>query len=144
MPPTLRKFLIAAPMTLMFSVACWGQTTVIEGDVKGDDGKLLPNAVIKIDRKDIKGSYKTRTDKKGHYFYGGLPIGTYKVTIEVDGKERDATDGVGTHLSASATVNFDLAAAAARGGGKGAPEQGRSRPAEPKDANEQETKEPTA
>src|SRR5580698_5991684 len=122
MPATLRKFLIAAPMTLLFSVACWGQTTVIEGDVKGDDGKPLPNAAIKIDRKDIKGSYKTKTDKKGHYFYGGLPIGNYKVTIEVDGRERDSTDNVRTTLSTNSTVSFDLAAAAAKGGGAAAPE----------------------
>jgi tetratricopeptide (TPR) repeat protein len=144
MPATLRKFLIAAPMTLLFSAACWAQTTVIEGDVKGDDGKALPNAVIKIDRKDIKGSYKTKTDKKGHYFYGGLPIGTYKVSIEVDGKERDAMDNVSTHLSANSEVPFNLQDAAARGGGAAAPEQDRSMSAEQRAANDKKMKESAA
>ena len=123
---TPRNLLLAVPVTLLFSVACWGQTTSIEGDVKGDDGKPLPNAVVKIDRKDIKGSYKTKTDRKGHYFHAGLPIGTYRIAVEVDNKERDSVDNVRTKLGDPVPVNFDLAAAAARGGGGPAQEQDRS------------------
>ena len=89
-----RKLLFAIPVTLLFSVACWGQTTSLEGDVKGEDGKPIQNAVVKIDRKDIKGSYKTKTDKKGHYFHAGLPIGTYRVAVEVDNQEKDSVDGL--------------------------------------------------
>jgi tetratricopeptide (TPR) repeat protein len=113
MSPTLRKLLLVAPMILLFSAACWAQTTVIEGDVKGEDGKPLPNAVVKIERKDVKGNYKTKTDKKGHYFYGGLPIGMYKVSIEVDGADRGNMDNVRTSLSNPAEVPFDLKANAA-------------------------------
>jgi tetratricopeptide (TPR) repeat protein len=122
MSPTLRKLLIAAPMALLFTAACWAQTTVIEGDVKGEDGKPLPNAVVKIDRKDIKGNYKTKTDKKGHYFYGGLPIGVYKVTIEVDGQERGNVDNVRSTLSMPAEVPFDLKASAGAAAAGASPE----------------------
>jgi hypothetical protein len=31
----------------------------------------MQNAQIKIERLDVKGNYPTKTDKKGHYFYGG-------------------------------------------------------------------------
>src|SRR6201998_3853918 len=96
MQPILRKLVMAATLTLLFSAAAWAQTGAIEGDVKGEDGKPAVGAVIKIERKDIKGNYNTKTDKKGHYYYGGLGYGTYDVTIEVDGKVVDAMRGVRT------------------------------------------------
>src|SRR6266478_4433184 len=114
MPATLRKLLIAFPVTLLFSVACLGQTTALEGDVKGEDGKPLKDALVKIERKDIKGNYKVKTDKKGHYYYGGLPIGTYRLSVEVDGKEKDSVDNVKSRLGDPTPVNFDLQAIASR------------------------------
>ncbi|MGA3186282.1 MAG: tetratricopeptide repeat protein [Bryobacteraceae bacterium] len=110
---TLRRLAIAIPLTLLLSVACWGQTTAFEGDVKGEDGKPLVKVPIHIDRTDIKGSYKVNTDKKGHYYYGGLPIGTYKIWVEVDGKERDSINNVHSGLGDAQVHNFDLHAAAA-------------------------------
>jgi len=105
---TLRRLAVAGPLTLIFSVACWGQTTAFEGDVKGEDGKPLVKTTVHLDRKDIKGNYKVNTDKKGHYYYGGLPIGTYKIWVEVDGKERDAVDNVKSGLGDAKVISFDL------------------------------------
>jgi len=109
---TLRRFAIAGPLTLMFSVACWAQTTAFEGDVKGEDGKPLVKVAVHLDRKDIKGNYKVNTDKKGHYYYGGLPIGTYKIWVEVDGKERDSVDNVRSGLGDAKVISFDLKSSA--------------------------------
>ena len=107
---TLRRLAIAGPLTILFSVACWGQTTAFEGDVKGEDGKPLVKVPVHLDRKDIKGNYKVNTDKKGHYYYGGLPIGTYKIWVEVDGKERDSVDNVKSGLGDAKVISFDLKA----------------------------------
>jgi len=41
------------------------------------------NAAIKILRTDIKGNYPCKTNKKGHFFYNGLPPGTYTVSVEI-------------------------------------------------------------
>ena len=114
MPIPSRKLLVSLPVTLLFSAACWAQTTAFEGDVKGEDGKGLKDAIVHIDRKDIKGNYKVKTDKKGHYYYGGLPIGTYRISVEVDGKERDSIDNVRSKLGDPTDVPFDLKEAAAR------------------------------
>jgi tetratricopeptide (TPR) repeat protein len=111
---TSRKLLITLPVTLLFSVAGWAQTTSFEGDVKGEDGKGVPKAVVHIDRKDIKGAYKVNTDKKGHYYYGGLPIGMYRISVEIDGKERDSIDNVRSKLGDPTNIPFDLKEAAAR------------------------------
>src|ERR1700722_10004526 len=105
---TLRRLAIAGPLTVLFSVACWGQTTAFEGGVKGEDGKPLSKGTVHLDRKDIKGNYKVSTDKKGHYYYGGLPIGTYKIWVEVDGKERDSVDNVKSGLGDAKVISFDL------------------------------------
>ena len=122
MSTILRKSLTIVPVTLFFSLACWGQVSTFEGNVKAVDGKPLPNAVIKIERKDIKGSYKTKTDKKGHYFYGGLPLGVYDVTVEVDGADRITKPGR-TQVGQSVDISFDLATA---GQGAQADESGRA------------------
>jgi tetratricopeptide (TPR) repeat protein len=114
-----RKMLLAIPLTLLFSGACFAQTVAFEGDVKGEDGKPVQKAVIKIERKDIKGNYKVNTDKKGHYFYGGLPNGTYKITVEVEGKDRDSVDNIKSKYGDPTNVSFDLAQAAARAGAAG-------------------------
>ena len=128
MQPALRRFLFSVPVTVLFTAAAWGQTSAITGDVKGEDGKPVQGATVKIERKDIKGNYKVKTDKKGHYYYGGLGLGTYDITLEVSGKDVDMVKGASTQHG-DATVNFDLqataarnAAAAAAGGAAPAPE----------------------
>lgn len=110
-----RKVALPALGALIFTLAGFAQTTTsLEGDVKGEDGAPLKGALVKIDRKDIKGHYQVKTDKKGHYFHAGLPIGTYKLTVEVDGKDRDSVDNVRTTLGDPVPVNFDLHANAAK------------------------------
>jgi tetratricopeptide (TPR) repeat protein len=103
-----RNLILATAGLLFFGFTSLAQITAIEGDVKGDDGKPLMGAVVKIDRYDITAHYKTKTDKKGHYFYNGLPLGNYNVTIEVGGKDVDQTKGVRSKLGDPTEVSFDL------------------------------------
>ena len=106
---TLRKLAIGIPVTVLLSAACWGQTAAFEGDVKGEDGKPLVKVTVHLDRTDIKGNYKVNTDKKGHYYYGGLPpSGIFKIWVEVDGKERDSMDNVHAGLGDAKKIDFDL------------------------------------
>jgi tetratricopeptide (TPR) repeat protein len=103
-----RNLVVAAAATFFLALASFAQITAMEGDVKGEDGKPLQGAVIKIVRTDIKGSYSVKTDKKGHFFYNGLPIGVYNVTVEVGGKEADGVNGVHTRMGDPVGVPFDL------------------------------------
>ncbi len=109
-----RGILILAGVLLMavsFCTPALAQFGSIEGDVKGEDGNALQGALIVIDRTDIKGSYKVKTDKKGHYFHGGLPLGAYTVTLMVGEQKRDLVQGVRTRLGDATVINFDLKAA---------------------------------
>lgn len=106
--------LIAAGL-LLSSGGAWAQISAIEGDVKAGDGSLVKGASILIERKDMKGTYKgAKTDKKGHYIYNGLPLGTYKVSLIVDGNTVDSVDNVRTRLGDPTAVNFDLKQAEAQ------------------------------
>jgi tetratricopeptide (TPR) repeat protein len=104
-----RNLVWSAVAFLLLAFSSFAQTSSLEGDVKGEDGQPLRGALIKIDRTDIKGAYKVKTDKKGHYFHAGLPLGTYNITVEVDGKDKDTVRGVRTRLGDPTPVNFDLA-----------------------------------
>lgn len=98
---------------LMFAAcAAWAQTGGIEGKVTGADGQPIKGATIKFQREDIRGNYKVNTDEKGHYLYVGLPLGTYRVSVEIDGKEVDFVDKAKNKFGDTTTVDFDLHAKA--------------------------------
>jgi tetratricopeptide (TPR) repeat protein len=108
MTTRLKTAALSAAALLFFASAALAQVSSIEGDVKADDGTPLRGALVKIERKDIKGHYQVKTDKKGHYFHTGLPLGLYKVVLEVDGKDVDSVDNVRTSLGDPTVTNFDL------------------------------------
>jgi tetratricopeptide (TPR) repeat protein len=118
-----RNLVVAATGALFLALTSFAQITAIEGDVKGEDGKPAVKALVKITRTDIKGNYKCETNKKGHYFYNGLPLGTYNIAVEVDGKEVDGVNGVKTKLGDPTPVDFDLQKVAAARAAKNAQNQ---------------------
>jgi tetratricopeptide (TPR) repeat protein len=101
----------ACIVLFLFAWCVLAQTTyTLLGLVTGEDGKPLPGAVVKIDRKDVKWSATLKTNKRGEYTHAGLPVGgVFKITVEVDGKEADSRDNYKPRLGEQNTVNFDLA-----------------------------------
>jgi Tfp pilus assembly protein PilF len=108
MSSSMRKLPGLTLSVLLFAGAALAQTSAIEGTVKGADGQPVKDALVKIDRTDIKGHYEVKTKKKGDYFHAGLPLGTYKITVAIDGKDVDTVDKVRTRLGDPVTINFDL------------------------------------
>ncbi|MCU0229037.1 MAG: carboxypeptidase-like regulatory domain-containing protein, partial [Bryobacterales bacterium] len=101
-------FVLAALLLMCTGVAS-AQLSRIRGKVIGEDGKPLQNALIKIERTDMKGSYKLKTNKKGEYLHAGIPFsGTYDVILEVNGEDRDKVGGVRTKFGGEEEINFDL------------------------------------
>jgi tetratricopeptide (TPR) repeat protein len=146
-----RNVVMPALGILFCALASFAQTSALEGNVKGEDGTPMKGVLIKIDREDIKGHYQVKTDKKGHYYYGGLPLGMYKITLEIDGKDVDYVDKVRTQLGDPVSNNFDMHAAAekrkalnqAADTGNLSKEQARSMSPEEKAAFEKANKERT-
>jgi tetratricopeptide (TPR) repeat protein len=74
--------LVAALAFLMAPGASYAQTGGLTGKVTLQDGSSCVGCPILIERQDIHGLYKTKTDKQGKYTYIGLPLGIYKITLE--------------------------------------------------------------
>jgi tetratricopeptide (TPR) repeat protein len=120
----MRNLLVGMAGLMLLGFAALAQTGSMEGDLKGLDGKPLINAQVKIDRTDIKAAYKVKTDKKGHFFHAGLPLGKYNVSVEIEGKDAPVAQDVVLHSGDPTNVSWDFskaaAAAAAAGGQPGA------------------------
>jgi len=96
---------------LILAGLCFGQTGAFSGKVTGEDGKPIQGAQVKIERKDMKGNYNVKTNKKGEYFYMGIPAGQgprYKITVEVNGQVVDTVDNVRCNMGDPTENNFDL------------------------------------
>ena len=126
----LRNLALSLAGILVLAGAALAQTATMEGDVKGEDGKPVQGAMIKITRTDIKGNYQVKTDKKGHFLYAGLPLnGMFDIMVEVNGTVKDGVKGVRLRgdlppiqfdLAKAAATAAAAAAAAAAGGAQGA------------------------
>jgi len=114
----IRNLALATAGMALFALASFAQITGIEGTVKGTDGKIVQGAEIRIHRTDIKGDYKCKTDKRGHYIYNGLPIGKYDISVWVDGKQTDEQKGVPTSPGDPRVLDFDMKATQADTGAK--------------------------
>lgn len=73
---------MAALAFLMAPAASHAQTGGLTGKATLQDGSLCVGCPILIERQDIRGNYNTKTDKHGKYTYIGLPLGTYKITLQ--------------------------------------------------------------
>src|ERR1700684_857795 len=104
-----RGYILGGFCFMLFAGAAWAQIAAIEGDVKGPDGQMVKAAAILIERQDMKGTYKgAKTDKKGHYIYNGLPLGTYTVSVFVGEEKKDFVQHLRTQLGDPTPCNFDL------------------------------------
>ena len=99
----------AVLLGLCLAAPLWAQTGGLTGTVTLQDGSRCFKCTVSIDRLDIKGIYKVKTDKKGHYIYIGLPIGNYKVVLlDPKGNQLYYFNGVHIGLGDPTPLNFNL------------------------------------
>lgn len=106
---------LAVMFTLLAGVMpLFAQTGGLTGTCKGEKGEPLVGNPIIIERQEVKGTYKTKTNKKGEYIYIGLPLGNYKVRLQDPGG-RDIMF-LSTHVGMGdpTELSFDLAKERAR------------------------------
>src|SRR5712692_4655530 len=60
----------------------FAQSGGVSGKATDQNGNVYVGYPVLIERQEVKGIYKTKTDKHGGYVYIGLPIGQYKVTLQ--------------------------------------------------------------
>lgn len=94
--------------SLWFGGIALAQTGAVYGEVTGQDGDPLKGALVRIERIGIRGNFKVKSNKKGKYYHGGLPLGQYNVSLEVDGKIVNKLQNARVDIDGK-EVNFDLA-----------------------------------
>jgi tetratricopeptide (TPR) repeat protein len=60
----------------------FAQTGAVSGRCTDEKGNVMVGYPVVLERQEVKGVYKTKTNKKGEYVYMGLPLGRYKVTLQ--------------------------------------------------------------
>lgn len=80
----------------------------MQGLVKGEDGKPFANAVVSIDREDIRGHYEVKTNRDGKFFHAGLPLGRFSVSVKRKNGQDFKIGGIQTRMSEPASVEIDL------------------------------------
>ena len=95
----LWKCALCAVACVISASLAFGQMGTFTGKVVGEDGKGIPGVVIKIERKDIKGNWNTKTGKKGDWTYSGMPVpGSFVITCEQNGQVMDQLSGVRSQM----------------------------------------------
>ena len=90
------------------------QTGRLGGKVLGPDGQPVKDAVVRVERQEMPGGAKVKTNKRGEYLFGFLQMGLYSVILEVEGVEKARVNGVKPAVAGDAAVlDFDLAREAA-------------------------------
>jgi len=83
-------------------------TSALEGVVKDPTGRPIKGADVRIEAKNF--SKIAKTDASGHYISSGLAVGTYKVTLVVNGSAKASIPNAKTQLGKPTRLNFNLAA----------------------------------
>lgn len=105
-----RLGLAAALFVFGAAIPAAAQTGGVTGKATMQDGSPCAGCFIILDRQEIKGSYKVKTNKKGEYTYIGLPIGNYKITLESPtGQTLFFFNGKHLGMGDPTQVDFDLA-----------------------------------
>jgi tetratricopeptide (TPR) repeat protein len=95
-------------VALVLSLPAMAQNRIIKGRVTNDKGEPIVGAQIVIQGQDVKREYSVKSDKKGEYFYMGIPYGTYRVICRASGYQPDFVQGITPSISEERDVPFKL------------------------------------
>jgi len=81
-------------------------TSVLEGVVKDASGRPIRGAEVRIEAKNF--SKILKTDASGRYVTDVLAVGTYQVTLIINGQVKASIRDAKTQVNKPTQVNFDL------------------------------------
>ena len=116
MKTIIRSSLILLSVLLVINLApvARAASATIEGIVTDVNGRPIPQAEVRIQGREGSGLDATiKTDRRGHYSYGGLSDGTFKVTLSVNGTVKASIANATTELGQTEQLNFALTKIAA-------------------------------
>ena len=101
-----KSLILSLVGVLLVTFSVFAGTSVLEGVAKDATGRPIKGADVRIEAKNF--SKVLKTDASGHYVTNGLPVGTYKVMLVINGQVKASIVEAKTQLDKPTQVNFDL------------------------------------
>lgn len=100
---------------LVLSVtSAWAEPSSILGVVKDAKRQPIRGADIRIEARNSERLIRTvKTDVNGRYISDGLPAGTYRITLVVNGAVKTSINNTKIELGEPTRLNFDLTSSSA-------------------------------
>jgi hypothetical protein len=106
--------LLSALLVINLAPVARAASATIEGIVTDANSRPLPQAEVRIQGREGSGLNATiKTDSRGHYSYGSLSDGTFRVTLSVNGTVKASIANVTTQVGQTERLNFALTKIAA-------------------------------
>ncbi len=109
----MRTFL-ALSMILLLSITAGAQTGTsrVTGLVQDVNGAVIPGASVTLTNEATNATFKGTTTSAGVYVFDGMQLGTYTITIEMQGFKKFVSKGNILTVGVPLTVNVELAVGA--------------------------------
>ena len=104
----LKSFSISFVGLFLTTFGVWAGTSTLEGIVKDPTGRPIKGADVRIEAKGFAKNVKT--DDRGHYISDGLAVGTYRVSLVVNGSVKASILDAKTQVGKPTQLNFELTA----------------------------------
>ncbi len=103
----LRKCLQSLLLLVLGAGMAWAQFDrgEIRGTVTDKTGSAIPNVQISVVNRDTKIQYRAKTDELGLYSVLNLPIGTYSMTFDAGGFEKQTIEAITLTVAQVASIN---------------------------------------
>lgn len=80
----------------------------ISGEVMDASKAVVPNAAIVLENLATGQTWKATTDNSGHFYISLLPVGTYRLTAEHAGFQKQVVENLALSVGSTAQVNITL------------------------------------
>jgi carboxypeptidase family protein len=91
-----------------FSAAAQGTTSRVLGVVTDSSGGVVPGATVTLTNESTGVSFNTVTSGAGTYTFEAIQVGTYTVTVELQGFKKSVSRGNAVNISEPTTINVKL------------------------------------
>src|SRR5437773_2865595 len=92
------------------SAAAQGTTSRVLGVVTDQTGAIVPGATVTLTNEATGVSFNTTTTGAGTYAFEAIQVGTYSLTVELQGFKKFVSTGNAVNISEPTTINAKLEA----------------------------------
>jgi Carboxypeptidase regulatory-like domain len=110
MRPSSLLLAFVCTLALAGSAAAQGTTSRVLGVVTDQSGAVVPGATVTLANRDTGVSFNTVTTGVGTYTFEAIQVGTYSLTVELQGFKKFISTGNRVNISEPTTINAKLEA----------------------------------